>query len=61
MFNLSIIILLILLVVVDLFLIGIFTYSCKSKNDTATKFGLNFMSIIIICNIIFSVGGYFLW
>lgn len=54
-------ILLVLLVVANLFLIGIFTYSCKSKNDTATKFGLNFMSIIIICNIIFSVGGYFLW
>lgn len=61
MFNLSIIILLILLVIVDLFLIGIFTYSCKSKNDAATKFGLNFMSIVIVCNIIFSVGGYFLW
>lgn len=61
MFDLLIIILLILLVATNVFLIGVFTYSCKGKKDTATKIGLNFMSIIFICNIIFSIGGYFLW
>ena len=60
MFDSLIIILLILLVIVNLFLLGVLAYSRKGKKDTTTKIGLSFMSMVI-CNIIFSVGGYFLW
>ena len=61
MFDSLITILLVLLVVANLFLLGVLTYSRKDKKDAATKIGLGFMSMIIVYNIIFSVGGYFLW
>lgn len=61
MFDSLITILLILLVVANLFLLGVLAYSRKGKKDATTKIGLGFMSMVIVCNIIFSVGGYFLW
>ncbi len=61
MFDSLITILLILLVIANLFLLGVLAYSRKGKKDTTTKIGLSFMSMVIVCNIIFSVGGYFLW
>lgn len=61
MFDSLITILLVLLVLANLFLLGVLEYSRKGKKDAATKIGLGFMSIVIVCNIIFSVGGCFLW
>lgn len=60
MFNL-LIVLLALLVIANMFLLGVLAYSRKGKKDAATKIGLGFVSIVIVCNIIFSVGGCFLW
>lgn len=52
---------LILLCVANVFLLAVLAYSGRGKTDKPTKIGFDFMSVVLVLNMVFSIGGVVLW
>lgn len=61
MVNSWIMTVLILLCLANVFLLAVLAYSGRGKTDKPTKIGFGFMSVVLVLNMVFSIGGVVLW
>lgn len=61
MVNSWIMTVLILLCMANVFLLAVLAYSGRGKTDRPTKIGFGFMSVVLVLNMVFSIGGVVLW
>lgn len=61
MINAGIIVLLTLLCAANLLLLSALAYSGRSLKNTAAKTGFDFMAVVLVLDILFSIGGVALW
>ena len=61
MVNSWIMTVLILLCMANVFLLAVLAYSGRGKTDRPTKIGFGFMSVVLVLDMVFSIGGVVLW